>query len=593
MKEYLYNLKLKTKLIGSYLVISLLSMVMVGLIIFILCTKEISSMEMGNTSRNLRNKTKQINDMFDGMVELTDILIQNLNIQNLMREEFSDISERYSEDLNGSMQLLSMASYNKNIAGVYLLGDNGGQYKSNYASFQTGEFKEKEWYQEIISQDGYIWFPPHKYSYVAKTDRELEYITLGCPYVDKASGKNNGVILVEIEIQTLVDLLQDSNEKIEMEIMDTLGQSIMPIEGIQNRTDAESYQEVSRSIIREIAESEAEDDQFVEKQTEAYLMVGGALQATDWLIIASVERGPITSTVLRIAETALIIMALGILFSVIVSVYISRTVTDPLSILIEKMEQVKKGNLDVHFNVRYHDEIGQLGNSFNHMIHNMNALMEDVKESQEKLRNAEVKALQAQINPHFLYNSLDSIIWLLRLKKSDEAIIMLQALTRLFKITLSNGREFITVDEEVEHVKSYLVIEKIRYSKKFEYEIHYDKKVGNVQIPKLLLQPVVENSIYHGIPKDGRKEQIFVSVGQEGNNVLLSVKDTGRGMSEEEITALRNNILHGSGNDNSGGYGLHNINERLVIYFGKEYGLDIRSKNGEGTEVRIVVPYKE
>ena len=221
-------------------------------------------------------------------------------------------------------------------------------------------------------------------------------------------------------------------------------------------------------------------------------------------------------------------------------------------------------------------------------------LISQIYEEQKKLRNSEFKALQAQIQPHFLYNSLDSVIWFLRMGKNKDAEKMLTELSTLFKISLSKGREIITIEDELKHIGSYLFISNMIYSKKFTYSIECDPSLYQYQTPKLLLQPLAENAILHAVPLPDEKVHIHVSIRENGDCLLLSVQDISKGMSPETLEILRKQINAPRQPDKQdSGYGLYNVNERIRIFYGPDFGLNIDSDPDIGTEITLKIPKLE
>ena len=208
------------------------------------------------------------------------------------------------------------------------------------------------------------------------------------------------------------------------------------------------------------------------------------------------------------------------------------------------------------------------------------------------MRREELKALQAQINPHFLYNTLDSIIWSLRMRQVEESIEMLTALTDFFKISLSKGRDIITIEEEVKHIKSYLSIQHRRYQEKFDYDIHVDPSILSCRTPKLILQPVVENAIYHGIKPMEEKGYIYIHIFPQEGDVILQVQDTGMGMDEDTCRRLNRELDTISSDQQGTGYGVRNVNDKIKIVYGSKYGVTIESAMGEGTVVTLRIGKK-
>ena len=233
-------------------------------------------------------------------------------------------------------------------------------------------------------------------------------------------------------------------------------------------------------------------------------------------------------------------------------------------------------------------EIKILSDSFGHMSVRIKELMEKVRREETELRKTELKALQAQINPHFLYNTLDSIQWMCERGETDNASKMVGALAKLFRISISRGHELITIKDEINHVKNYLVIQSFRYREQFSYSFEVDEKLETFLCNKITLQPLVENAIYHGIDRLVDEGEIKITVKEaedDQNDILMIVEDNGVGMSEEQCRK----ILCKERSDSSG-IGVKNVNDRLKIYFGEKYGLTVKSELDVGTVMTARIP---
>ena len=226
------------------------------------------------------------------------------------------------------------------------------------------------------------------------------------------------------------------------------------------------------------------------------------------------------------------------------------------------------------------------------MIKNIMQLIEDKQKEQKALQKAELKALQAQINPHFLYNTLDAIVWMTETNNNDKVVEITKAFSSFFRITLSKGNEWITLAEEIEHTRSYLIIQRMRYRDILSYEIDVDDSILKCRILKLILQPIVENALYHGIKNKRNPGSIIVRASRYGDEkILLEVIDDGNGMTEErlrEVVAYIN--ADNSVSRKNEGYGLRNVNQRIKLYYGKQYGLSIKSEYKKGTHVSVIIP---
>lgn len=270
---------------------------------------------------------------------------------------------------------------------------------------------------------------------------------------------------------------------------------------------------------------------------------------------------------------------------------ISKSVVHPIIKMCKTTEEVARGNFDVRAEVKSSDEMAILAESFNNMIVNMGTLVGRIKQEQLNLRDTELKLMQAQINPHFLYNTLDTIMWLAEAGKNEEVVSMVSSLSGFFRTTLSKGRDYITVREEVSHIKSYLEIQKFRYQDIMDYEIDIPEVMYSYPILKLTLQPLVENALYHGIKNKRGKGKITVSGELMGKVMLFTVHDNGIGMTEEQLSALSNDIGYERSNSgDTAGFGLANVKERIRLNYGKDYGLDFSSIYGQETTARVTLP---
>ena len=294
----------------------------------------------------------------------------------------------------------------------------------------------------------------------------------------------------------------------------------------------------------------------------------------------------------RIISFILIFSAVG--FSVVAAWSLSRSIYTPIKKLHDVTTTITKKDLEALMTSDNVDEITELGMSFNIMIGKIKELLDSKIKEQENLKKAELRALQAQINPHFLYNTLDTIIWMAESKKTDQVVEIVTALSSFFRISLSKGMDWITIGEEVERIRSYLTIQKMRYHDILDFKIEVDQAVSENTILKLILQPLVENALYHGIKNKRQGGTISVRARRKNEDeVLLEVEDDGIGFTPEKLTQLRSELEDDSGDIKSeSGYGIGNVNNRIRLYYGKQFGLSLQSEYNTGTCVTLVIPAK-
>lgn len=299
----------------------------------------------------------------------------------------------------------------------------------------------------------------------------------------------------------------------------------------------------------------------------------------------------IRSDVDRAIQMSVIVFAIILIGTVLINRRIVLSITEPISGLCEMTRRAGKGDFAVRAPEGGNDELAVLNQGFNQMVERIGNLVEDIRVEQLNLRATELKLLQAQINPHFLYNTLDTIIWLAEAGQKEQVVMMVSTLSDFFRTTLSKGRDYITVKEETAHIRSYLTIQQFRYRDILEYEIDIPAELEEYQILKLTLQPLVENALYHGIKNKRGLGHILVSGKKQGDHLVFTVRDNGKGMDPERLAYVQR-LISGELKDEDApsGFGLFNVNQRLQLNYGPEYGLLLASEEGEWTEVNVIIP---
>ena len=314
-------------------------------------------------------------------------------------------------------------------------------------------------------------------------------------------------------------------------------------------------------------------------------------KGSSWRIVAvsfvdELIEGGLKDCLILLAGLLLIVLAATIVSSVVLSRYISR----PIHSLNKAMGEFEANAEGFSYEPVYGSlEVTSLSNAFGHLVIRIQELMNQVRNEEIVLRKTELRALQAQINPHFLYNTLDSIAWMCEEGRTKDAVEMVNALARLFRISISKGHELIPVEKEVEHAKSYLQIQKFRYKNQFQYSFDVQESCLHYYCNKITLQPIIENAIYHGLNRMIDEGFIEIKIFEDGGDVVFTVEDNGVGMTKEQCES----ILHKEVKGQTGGIGIKNVNDRVKIYFGEQYGMKIESELDEGTKVSIRMPKLE
>lgn len=293
---------------------------------------------------------------------------------------------------------------------------------------------------------------------------------------------------------------------------------------------------------------------------------------------------------MQMIRFSIIAFALILILITFLSYYIPLSITHPIRKLSEVTDQVAKGDLTVRSDVRSGAEVSVLNDSLNTMIDKINELLEQVKTEQGRLRKAEFELLQSQINPHFLYNTLDTIVWLAEAGEQKKVVDMVGSLSDFFRTSLNQGKDMVSVKEELQHSRSYLEIQQVRYQDILQYEIQVPEPLFCYLIPKITIQPLVENALYHGIKNKRGIGKIMITGKREKDYFVLIVEDNGAGMSRERLEAVREGMNQKSQTEKDI-YALYNVNERIRLNFGQKYGLSIDSVLGEGTTVQVMLPF--
>lgn len=361
---------------------------------------------------------------------------------------------------------------------------------------------------------------------------------------------------------------------------------------------------------KEFTDNCMEKSDLVNLNGEYYMAVYRWMPKTNWIIWCLKSQQSLFDHLKEIRRITIAIAGSLCIICLVITWILARSITKSLSRLTKSMNCVRNGDLEARFFYPYRDEVGSLAKSFNYMTTEMKKLVssqektieelkrerDHVAEIQKQKRKAELKALQAQINPHFLYNTLNAITWQAADQGANDIARLSNLLGRFFRLTLQKGTEMITLCKEAEHVKSYLDIQRIRYRSKIQYEIHIPEYVMKASVIKLILQPLVENSIYHGIKEKNGTGIIRIEAVIEKNGetevLKITVWDDGVGMDDEKVKIINQGLRAGI-TDQREGYGIYNVNERIMLYYGKQYGLHFESVQGKWTRVVVTIPYCE
>ena len=555
----------------SFTLITVLAMLFVGIVIY---NKFSISLE-NNAALSTKQLVNQVNSNIEYYLKSTKE-VSNLLDKNIYLNQ--DIPNSKLQD-----QMNVIQNIRGDIASLAVFSDKGELIikSSNSVLKDKVNIIDQDWFKSALNKSDNVMFSlPHvqnifngKHDWVVSLSRVI--------YFQKGNQRVRGVLLVDMNYSTIGQLCQNISigKRGYIYIVDSDNNIIYHPE--QQLINIGLKTENREDYLGSYLEDSEEGKQLITIKTVNY---------TNWKVVAVAYMSEISD--FKKTSTNFIgwILFVSIIIIIFIFGFISAKISHPIKQLEESMKMVEAGDFDIYIEVKGEDEVERLATAFNLMISKVRYLMAQIVIEQEAKRKSELDALQSQINPHFLYNTLDSIVWMAENEKSDGVITMVTSLAKLFRISISRGKNIITVREEMEHAKNYLIIQKVRYKNKFEFEIITQEEVLEYKTLKLILQPIIENSIYHGIEYMVDEGFIRISASITDGKLLYEIYDNGLGIEPEKLK----NLLEYKSKDNAwSGVGVKNVHERIQLSYGTEFGLEIQSEIEEGTTVKIWLPLEK
>lgn len=466
------------------------------------------------------------------------------------------------------------------IANIFIVTSDGRILANQDFNLNTTILPtEEEWYQKAIEKEGLV-VSTSRVQNIIKGQYPW-VISFSSPLIDHSTGEAKGVLLIDLNFKFIEDLCSDIKlgKKGYLFILDKEGDIVY------HPKQQLIYSNLYREPIQELIKGGDENQQLKAFKEGKHYSIN-TIEEVGWKVIGAVYVEDLIAYGPRLRNYFIYSAMVAILIAVILALSITGQILHPLKELTEAMIQMKRGDYSIQIQEGSKNEFAKLSHTFNSLARKTDSLIKEIHYEQNLKRKNELKALQAQINPHFLYNTLDSIIWMAELQDHVSVKKMTSALAKLFRISISKGRQIISIEEELEHVKNYLQIQKMRYSNKLDYTLDIKEEVLVYQTVKLILQPIVENAIYHGIKNKRGIGHVGVYGEIEGDVIVLRVEDNGAGMTEEMVDQLLKKGLQRK----SQGVGVTNVDERIKLYFGEHYGIHVESQLGEGTKISIHIP---
>jgi len=577
---------------------------------------ELESNSIRQSDQLVGSLVGNLNEYVQEIEQLTQVVkyyyyVQDYLLRRAGRKQSSLDAESQSANM-GVTLLGNIILARTDIASIFLFDDKGiALYKTSQLDLDTGfDFRSQPWHRDALEKPDLVSITgPSRQVYALRNDPPVLSFSRA---VDSYDGTGIlGVVLFDVNLGTIRRTCLTAKPESDgfVMVLDENG-GILYHPTLQPLSDTNAQDSAAsdcKALLPSLAATASGHFDALLGEMR-YQIVHRTMSRTGWHVISATPYSRITEEARGIRNLILVVGFLCLALVTGVSIVMSNRITKPIVQLRRSMDQAEHGRLDIRVPVTSRDEVGQLSESFNGMLERLDGLMKQVVLDQEEKRKLELTALQHQINPHFLYNTLDSIIWMAE-AKDENVVPMTEALAKLFRISLSKGREIIPLRDEIEHAASYLFIQSMRYLNKFTYRIDVPQDLMGCSVVKLILQPLVENSIYHGIKNKPGKGFIEIRAWAEEDNLMVSVSDDGIGMSAETCANLLTSPTGQSsktspsgatgpmdgntGRISGSGFGVRNVDERLRLYFGNHYGLRFVSSPGEGTTATMTLPLSQ
>ncbi|MCD7998079.1 MAG: sensor histidine kinase [Clostridiales bacterium] len=485
-----------------------------------------------------------------------------------LRQYLSDDEESLRTGLLS--QIDTLLQNDSSIKSIVVVSKDGRilSNEKNLDMSVSSDMMKEDWYIESIHNTMPVLTGARMQSF--SSDKDNWVISVSTE-ITGDSGDNLGVLLMDMEYSVIEDHLRslDLGREGYVFLLNDKGEPVY-------HKDTSYFSDPDKQV--QLLEIQSAGDGY-DKESNL-LTCQTQIEKTGWTMVDVVSLDTLKMLERQLFEAVLLTGGLLFIAVLLIGILFTRRLSTPMADLERGMNEIEKlAEVRVRKNSFY--EVELLAGNYNRMIHRIRVLMEEISDKEKTLRHAELNALVSQINPHFLYNTLDTIVWMAEFNDSSRVIALTKSLAAFFRLSLSGGRELITVEDELEHVQQYLYIQKERYGDKLNYTIHAPEEVLDYTVPKIILQPIAENSIYHGIKPLDRPGQITITVQEEGEKLIFTVSDNGAGCRPDAAAA--------DNPSRPGKVGLKNVDERLKLYYGPGYGVTIHSAPGAGCRVELTV----
>ncbi|MET3699652.1 two-component system sensor histidine kinase YesM [Bacillus oleivorans] len=476
----------------------------------------------------------------------------------------------------------SLIHMRNEIKGIHILANDGTIFSnldSNTVMLRVFE-RNNKWIKEIERADGeWVLLPLHQPNYYLK--KETAVFSVARLIRDPSTYDPLGIIKIDLKQELIEEIVGNTNSSSQIFIVDQNNQFIYP-----NKEE----KIIESSFISELEGIQVKNYTNIPINGRDYMMVYNESDYSGMKTVMLTPRSIVFSEVNRLRRMMVAVVVVGIVISFLLGFILSKPLVQSIHKLRKAMDKVQRGYLSQRVEITSNDEIGQLGKGFNHMISEIDRLVSEVYKTSLREKDAEIRALQSQMNPHFLYNTLESINMLAITKGNLEVSDMVTSLGKLLRYTIDNSAKIVMLKEELSFIQSYIAIQRVRMGDKLQYREEIDPQVNDVLLPKLVLQPLVENAIVHGLSIQGG----LISIKGKSENGLLTIKveDNGKGITPERLAELKRFIesQQHTASDKHSGIALSNVHERIRLLYGNQFGIEIEGGEESGFSVKLTLP---
>lgn len=578
-------MSIKQKLLLLFSVQIIIPMAFMGMMFYKNTESIIQNKSVSYSADLLKMIELRMNDFSSNLVSITDDILYDAKMYAILDEKKSEVATEDLRDYCYNL-LRRICLSNKEIQSITLASLN--EYEYSYDLNAGGVSIESSTSFKAMLEKARL--AQHKPTWYTEVDEEnkVRNLYLIRMIYDSDDFSERGLIILQINRQRLKDVYNDLSTEF-MQSINILSKDNKWIIG----TEEDWYNEKENEWISNQADNWGYRIDKKEQRLLAFMNIEG----TEWKIVAEGSLNQLVNEEMgHFRFLFIIVMTFTILLLSIFSILMAMDILSPINRLVHSIKKVEEENIHQEVIVDREDELGYLSKCFNKMSKEIDNLLNRVYKEELTRREAELKALQAQINPHFLFNTLESINWMAQLNNVPEIRDMVTSLGALIEASIGKGSPMVPLSKELKYIDSYLLIMKNRYGERLSYESDIDTSLLGQEVPKLILQPLIENAIYHGIDKMRKKGTIKLTIRREDETIYIEIMDNGKGMLPEEVEDLnqkfkedRDDYILG---DNRKSIGLANVNGRVKLFFGKDYGLQIESEYETYTKMKLYLPIR-